>query len=209
MRSTCTVQPSVFEAPEIVHPVADELERAWVWLDQHPELLELIGACVPGCASGGRHGLTCETILRCGVLMHLMSYSYRGWSSRCSIPPPCSASRGSIRCARRRSRRAECDRRRHVARHQRRAAAGREAVGDRIGDRGAYRQHGDRDGHPATVGQHPATVGQPPVVRRRAGADAAAAGSRCTTTAVLPSDAPRRSVRRAGRGGGRPSTGGC
>ena len=38
----------------------------------------MIGACVPGCASGGRPGLTCETILRCAVLMHLMGYSYRG-----------------------------------------------------------------------------------------------------------------------------------
>ena len=36
MRSTRTVQPSVFQGPEIVHPVADELERASVWLDQHP-----------------------------------------------------------------------------------------------------------------------------------------------------------------------------
>ena len=37
----------------------------------------MIGACVPG-SSRGRHGLTCETILRCAVLMHLMGYSYRG-----------------------------------------------------------------------------------------------------------------------------------
>ena len=78
MRSTRTVQPSVFQPPEIVHPVADELECASVWLDQHPELLEMIGACVPGCTSAGRHGLTCETILRCAVLMHLLSYGYRG-----------------------------------------------------------------------------------------------------------------------------------
>ena len=78
MRSTRTVQPSVFQAPEIVHPIADELERASTWLDQHPELLGMIGACVPGSTSCGRHGLTCETILRCAVLMHLMGYSYRG-----------------------------------------------------------------------------------------------------------------------------------
>ena len=37
----------------------------------------MIGACVPG-SSRGRPGLTCETILRCAVLMHLMGYSYRG-----------------------------------------------------------------------------------------------------------------------------------
>ena len=78
MRKTRTVQPSVFQAPEVVHPVAGELERASAWLDEHPELLDMIRACVPGCASGGRPGLTCETILRCAVLMHLMGYSYRG-----------------------------------------------------------------------------------------------------------------------------------
>ena len=77
MRKTRTVQPSVFQAPEIVHPVAAELERASAWLDQHPELLDMIGTCVPG-SSRGRPGLTCETILRCAVLMHLMGYSYRG-----------------------------------------------------------------------------------------------------------------------------------
>ena len=77
MRLTRTVQPSVFQALEVVHPVAAELERASGWLDQHPELLDMIGACVPG-SSRGRHGLTCETILRCAVLMHLMGYSYRG-----------------------------------------------------------------------------------------------------------------------------------
>ena len=77
MRKTRTVQPSVFQAREIVHPVAAELERASAWLDQHPELLDMIGACVPG-SSRGRPGLTCETILRCAVLMHLMGYSYRG-----------------------------------------------------------------------------------------------------------------------------------
>ena len=78
MRLTRTVQPSVFQALEVVHPVAAELERASGWLDQHPELLDMIGACVPGCTRYGRHGLTCETILRCAVLMHLMGYSYRG-----------------------------------------------------------------------------------------------------------------------------------
>ena len=78
MRLTRTVQPSVFQALEVVHPVAAELERASGWLDQHPELLDMIGACVPVCTRYGRHGLTCETILRCAVLMHLMGYSYRG-----------------------------------------------------------------------------------------------------------------------------------
>ena len=78
MRATRTVQPSVFQAPEIVHPVAAELERASAWVDQHPELLDMIGTCVPGSTCCGRPGLSCETILRCAVLMHLMGYSYRG-----------------------------------------------------------------------------------------------------------------------------------
>ena len=77
MRTTRTVQPSVFQASEIVHPIAAELERASEWLDEHPELLDTIGACVAGSASCGRLGLTCETILRCAVLKHLMGYSYR------------------------------------------------------------------------------------------------------------------------------------
>ncbi len=38
----------------------------------------MIGTCVPGSTCCGRPGLTCETILRCAVLMHLMGYSYRG-----------------------------------------------------------------------------------------------------------------------------------
>ena len=42
MRNTRTVQPSVFQAPEVVHPIATELERASEWLDQHPELLDMI-----------------------------------------------------------------------------------------------------------------------------------------------------------------------
>ncbi len=77
MRSTRIIQPSVFQAPEVVHPVAEELERASGWLDQHAELLEVVGRCVGGSVAWGRHGLTCETILRCAVLKHLMGYSYR------------------------------------------------------------------------------------------------------------------------------------
>ena len=56
MRKTRTVQPSVFQAPEIVHPVAAELERASAWVDQHPELLDMIGTCVPGSTCCGRPG---------------------------------------------------------------------------------------------------------------------------------------------------------
>ena len=77
MRNTRTVQPSVFQASEVVHPIATELERASAWLDQHLELLDEISRCVAGCSSGGRHGLSCETILRCAVVKQVMGYSYR------------------------------------------------------------------------------------------------------------------------------------
>ena len=61
------------------HPVADDLQRASDWLDEHPELLDLVAADVDGGtrAATGRHGLTCETILRGAVLKHLWQHSYR------------------------------------------------------------------------------------------------------------------------------------
>ena len=77
MRMTRSEQPSVFQAPQIDHTVAEELELASLLLDQHPELLDMVGRCVGGSASGGRIGLTCETILRCAVIARLMGYSYR------------------------------------------------------------------------------------------------------------------------------------
>ena len=77
MRLNRTAQPSVFQPHEVVHLFAEPLERACEWLDEHPELLDMVGACVAGSRSCGRHGLTCETILRCAMLMHLRGYSYR------------------------------------------------------------------------------------------------------------------------------------
>jgi len=77
MRLNRTAQPSVFQPHEIVHPLGAHLERASDWLDEHPELLDMVSRCVAGSGSCGRRGLTCETILRCAVLIHLMGYSYR------------------------------------------------------------------------------------------------------------------------------------
>ncbi len=77
MRTTRTEQPSVFQAPRIDQIVADELEQASLLLDQHPELLEVVGRCVGGSTTRGRVGLTCETILRCAVIARLMDFSYR------------------------------------------------------------------------------------------------------------------------------------
>ena len=77
MRARRTAQTSLFEPRAVDHPVADDLQRASDWLDDHPELLELVAADVGGDATTGRHGLTCETILRCAVLKHLWRHSYR------------------------------------------------------------------------------------------------------------------------------------
>ena len=77
MRAKRTAPTSLFEPRAVDHPVADDLNRASDWLDDHPELLELIEADVGGEATTGRHGLTCETILRCAVLKHLWQHSYR------------------------------------------------------------------------------------------------------------------------------------
>ncbi len=77
MRTTRTEQPSVFQTPQIDHTVGDELELASLLLDQHPELLDMVGDCVGGSATCGRIGLTCETILRCAVIARLMDFSYR------------------------------------------------------------------------------------------------------------------------------------
>ena len=77
MRTTRTEQPSVFQELQIDHTVGDELEAASLLLDQHPELLDMVGDCVGGSATCGRIGLTCETILRCAVIVRLMDCSYR------------------------------------------------------------------------------------------------------------------------------------
>ncbi|MDE0350778.1 MAG: ISNCY family transposase [Gammaproteobacteria bacterium] len=61
-------------------PVADDLERVSAWLDAHPELLDGVASDL-GAEAGagrGRHGLSCEAVLRCALLMHLRRESYRG-----------------------------------------------------------------------------------------------------------------------------------
>ena len=64
----------------VAGPVAEELEWASAWLDAHPELRDEVAADLGAetGASRGRHGLTCETILRCAVLKHLRQETCRG-----------------------------------------------------------------------------------------------------------------------------------
>ena len=80
MRQKRTAQLSFFEPDPVDHPVADALEAISAWLDDHPELLEAVAADL-GAESGlccGRHGLSCETVLRCAVLKHLRQETWRG-----------------------------------------------------------------------------------------------------------------------------------
>ena len=79
MRTKRTTQISLLDTQAIDHPVADDLEWASAWLDQLPELLDEIATDVDGKAASrrGRHGLICETALRCAMLMHLRQASYR------------------------------------------------------------------------------------------------------------------------------------
>ena len=77
MRVNRTVQPGVFQPDEVVHPRTTQLDRASESLVEHPELLDMVDVCVAGSPGCGRRGLTCEAILRCAVLIHLMGYSCR------------------------------------------------------------------------------------------------------------------------------------
>jgi len=79
MRAKHNPQNSLFDPEPVDHPVADDLEWASEWLDAHPELVDAVAADL-GAADGpgpGRHGLSCETVLRCAVLLHLRQASYR------------------------------------------------------------------------------------------------------------------------------------
>ena len=80
MRKIRTTQTSLFDPEPVDHPVAELLGRASAWLDGHPELAALVAADL-GAGDGrgpGRHGLSCETVLRCAVLVHIRQETYRG-----------------------------------------------------------------------------------------------------------------------------------
>lgn len=80
MRKERTTQTSLLEPERVDHPVADLLEGASAWLDGQPELTALVAADLGAGDGGGpgRHGLSCETVLRCAVLKHVRQETYRG-----------------------------------------------------------------------------------------------------------------------------------
>ena len=65
MREKRTAQTSLFDPPAIDHPLADGLERASVWLDEHPELLDVGVPATQALPRRYRSGyLLPETLLR-------------------------------------------------------------------------------------------------------------------------------------------------
>ena len=80
MRATRTTQTSLFDPTPVDHPVADDLERVSAWLDAHPELVAEVEDDLGARAGSarGRHGLACETVLRCALLKHMRQETYRG-----------------------------------------------------------------------------------------------------------------------------------
>jgi IS5 family transposase len=78
MRETRTAQQSIFQ-PRIDHEIGIELRRMSDWLDDHPELLELVALDVRS-ATGhpqGRSGLSIDSILRCALLKQYRQVDYR------------------------------------------------------------------------------------------------------------------------------------
>jgi IS5 family transposase len=77
MRQERIIQASIFDvfAP---HEIGRELRAMSQWLDQHRELLVLVGADLrrDGLKPTGRHGLPAEAVLRCAVLKQYRQLSY-------------------------------------------------------------------------------------------------------------------------------------
>jgi IS5 family transposase len=79
MREKRRRQRSLFEAKAVDHVIGRELTAMSVWLDEQPQLLELIAQDVSprGLARRGRAGLSLETVLRCAVLKQYRQVGYR------------------------------------------------------------------------------------------------------------------------------------
>ena len=78
MRETRTAQQSIFQS-ETDHEIAHELKRMSDWLDDHPELLDLVAQDVRSGkgSTRGRGGMTIESILRCAILKQYRQVDYR------------------------------------------------------------------------------------------------------------------------------------
>lgn len=79
MRKKHLIQPSLFAAAYVDHQIGRELAAMSDWLDQHPELLDLVAQDIDpeGRSESGRDGLTFESILRCAILKQYRQVSYR------------------------------------------------------------------------------------------------------------------------------------
>ena len=77
MRQERTVQASIFDV-FAGHEIGRELKAISQWLDEHPELVELVAADLhrQGVKQTGRQGLPSESVLRCGVLKQHRQLSY-------------------------------------------------------------------------------------------------------------------------------------
>lgn len=79
MREKRHTQRSLFEAKSVDHVIGRELAAMSAWLDEQPQLLELVARDVSpkGLAQRGRAGLSLETVLRCAVLKQYRQVGYR------------------------------------------------------------------------------------------------------------------------------------
>ena len=79
MRQKRTTQVSILEPNPVDHPFAEDMERASAFLDEHPEFADWVAEDLlrEGVSKIGRHGLTCESALRCGILKQLRGESCR------------------------------------------------------------------------------------------------------------------------------------
>ena len=78
MRETRIAQQSIFQS-ETDHEIARELKRMSDWLDDHPEMLDLVAEDVRSRkgSTRGRSGMTVDSILRCAILKQYRQVDYR------------------------------------------------------------------------------------------------------------------------------------
>lgn len=80
MREIRITQRSIFDPEYVDHEIGQELASICAWLDQHPEVLELVAADLISEDQGserGRSALPVEAVLRCGILKQYRQVSYR------------------------------------------------------------------------------------------------------------------------------------